>query len=806
MPTEYPVEVLNAICAAVYHSASPAPLSSLDPVIHPTVFTLPAPTTLPSSYPPTNWPEPVARLTLTNLSRVSRAFYKATREYVWRRVEIRLPRTWIALVEEITGGEEIVDEEAANLVEQSLSEAASYVFAATSPTKELDREALWKLRAIIRERLERDGPLPPEVLTPPESRDASPMRPRHRSIDARHRSISSSRPGGMDARRHSKSPGRWRVIRAVSNATRSVVESVRPDVYVQMPQDSRPGRYILHLDFNHFRTIGLRRSVGEGVHSRFVTGERLHLALKEMPNLVTFGATEYMDGALTFPVLAELLFRGRPLREQQRQPSRGRNPSPEEQEPGPYDWHRRQDAQSLVALDLCGCVSAVFVKALTEFTIMYLMTPDRPRQTLQPEEMTRGRVRFEEEEDTAILFPRLKRLCLRSVSSVSAPILSRFVLAFPSLTHLDLSGTRCESDLLYDLAKSDTIRLVSLSLGRCTRLTGGAVKDFLLDGKCVAELEHLSLFGDVTCPFPISETELEAILKNAPCIQNGRLTYFDLSSHPLTPSLLDTIPPQPSLRSFGLSFITELPLTSIATFLREKAPNVEIITLSSTSPELSPTTPIRQSTIAVHNMLIGQLTTVPFSLQAKGVLASFLLPYPTSPPTSPTNIPTIMTTTNTTTPAKEPTKYPQAPTKLRVIELSPHILTALGSGAGSWRVIRSKGARGWYVDTSCGWCAEVGDEDAIMTSTNASSKVSSTVANGEYANANGEIGGKGAIFKRNLTSDHPLRKGLEALSESGGNVSTAVGWHARKMEVLHGDGMLGREDGLYGAMAFAFAG
>lgn len=64
-----------------------------------------------------------------------------------------------------------------------------------------------------------------------------------------------------------------------------------------------------------------------------------------MPNLTTFGATEYMDGALTFPVLAELLFRGRPLRDQQRQPSRGRNPSPEEHEFGPYDWHRRKDSQ-----------------------------------------------------------------------------------------------------------------------------------------------------------------------------------------------------------------------------------------------------------------------------------------------------------------------------------------------------------------------------------------------------------------------------------------------------------------------------
>jgi hypothetical protein len=64
-----------------------------------------------------------------------------------------------------------------------------------------------------------------------------------------------------------------------------------------------------------------------------------------MPNLITFGATEYMDGALTFPVLTELLFRGRPMRDQQRKPSHGRNPSPDETEFGPNDWHRRKDSK-----------------------------------------------------------------------------------------------------------------------------------------------------------------------------------------------------------------------------------------------------------------------------------------------------------------------------------------------------------------------------------------------------------------------------------------------------------------------------
>jgi hypothetical protein len=42
----------------------------------------------------------------------------------------------------------------------------------------------------------------------------------------------------------------------------------------------RPGRFVRHLDFNHFRTIGMRRLVGEGVKNRFVTGERLEGILK----------------------------------------------------------------------------------------------------------------------------------------------------------------------------------------------------------------------------------------------------------------------------------------------------------------------------------------------------------------------------------------------------------------------------------------------------------------------------------------------------------------------------------------------
>lgn len=53
-----------------------------------------------------------------------------------------------------------------------------------------------------------------------------------------------------------------------------------PFALVPTPDDPRPGRLIRHLDFNHFRTIGMRRSVEEGVNNRFVTGERLQSVLK----------------------------------------------------------------------------------------------------------------------------------------------------------------------------------------------------------------------------------------------------------------------------------------------------------------------------------------------------------------------------------------------------------------------------------------------------------------------------------------------------------------------------------------------
>ncbi|KAG8216359.1 hypothetical protein J3R82DRAFT_6440 [Butyriboletus roseoflavus] len=720
---QYPSELLFTICAHLYAAGLPISSSSLDPIV---LGDYGAPTALPSSMPPSNCPESVVRRTLANLCLVNHAWYDAAKPWLWQRIEVRLPRSWLALVEEIAGGEDqSVEDNTALAVEQSIHAATKAALASTTiPGASTDEDGLKKWKESTLETLSGpDGSIPPELLSPPASRDPSPRRLRGKS----------------------QSPARWKLMRSISDAIQNAVDRNEPGVYVPTLHDPRPGRFVQHIDFNHFRTIGMRRSVEEGMTRRFVTGERVEALLKEMPNLMAFGATEYMDGALTLPVLNELFLRGSPSCGRRRQ-SRGRGFN--DSDPEGDERERRRDCKDLEAVDLTGCVSAVFVGALTEFVNTHLLLPDADSSGSEDEwRVDAGRfrtslaVRFAREE--SLTFPGLQRLCLRGIKSIQPHILTPFVLAFPSLTHLDLSATRVTPELLGALANS-SVRLRSLALARCTRLTGESIKDFLVRAPAAAQIQELTLFGDQTYPSPLSTGDIGEIISLAPCFTSGELTYLDLSSLPITKEQLrDECGPQPKLRSLGLSYIPELELESIATFIKTKAVNIEVLTLISTSPELDwgragtgiggSRRSALQASIALHTQIVGPLCTPPYT--------SILNPEPT---------------------------VPRAPTRLRVIELSIPALVSLGVGAGTWRTIRSKGGRGWYVDSASGWvCGEL---------------------------------------RRQLPANHPLRVETERLAKANGNINSGVGWHARKMEVLHGYGMLGREDGLYGAVSFAYQG
>ncbi|KAF9468146.1 hypothetical protein BDZ94DRAFT_1184546 [Collybia nuda] len=738
---QQPAELLSVICAHVYSSCLQPSEPSLDPLIA-TDYGIP--TALPSSLPAGNWPEPVARRTLANLCLVNHSWYEAAKPWLWTKLEVRLPRSWLSLVEEIAWDydEETVD----TVMGNTIKAAAKAAMASNNPGSIRDKEEELRLEESIFDTLG-GGPdtcIAPELLSPAISRDPSPRRLRPKS----------------------KSPARWKLMRSISDAIQDVLARREPGVYgksryddmfgIPTPSDPRPGRFVRHLDFNHFRTIGMRRSVEEGVTSRFVTGDRVQAVIKEMPNLTSFGATEYMDGALTLPVLNELFLRGAPSRGRGR-PSRGRgfalvdaHDSEEE------DRERRRECRDLEAVDLTGCVSAVFVNALTEFVNTHLL-PHADAETTDDDagdldDRHSYTVRFLE---GPLTFPGLQRLGMRGVKSIMPRILAPFVLAFPSLTHLDLSGTRVTPDILHALGESPTVRLQSLALARCIRLTSSSIKSFLVDSPVTNELKELNLYGDMTFTSPLTEYDLYDILTTAPCFLSGDLRYLDLSSAAVTKELLlNACKPQLKLRSLGLSHIPNLELKAITEFIKCKTPNVEVLTLVGTSPELdcglragntngAPRGSPRQSSVSLHTHVIRPLCTAPFSFS--------------------------LTTTTPHTPPAPP------PTRLRVIELSTALLGGIGAGAGAWRIVRSKGGRGWYVDTASGWVAQVDSSE-------------------------------GSVLRRDLEPGHPFRIEMEKLSNANGNVSSGVGWHARKMEVLHGHGMLGREDGLYGAVSFAYQG
>jgi hypothetical protein len=201
-PLEYPPELLSLICAYVYVASIPSRVSSLDPLC---LLEAGIPTGLPSSYPPSSWSEPVGRKTLANLTLVNRAWSEAARPWLWRKIEVRLPRGWLSLAEEISGGEdaEAAEEDTVRAVEKSITEAAHAALAAkTGPLAAPDAEAEKKLKeSIIQELGGPDSSIPPELLSPPASRDPSPRRLRQKS----------------------KSPARWKLLRCISNVVQGLM-------------------------------------------------------------------------------------------------------------------------------------------------------------------------------------------------------------------------------------------------------------------------------------------------------------------------------------------------------------------------------------------------------------------------------------------------------------------------------------------------------------------------------------------------------------------------------------------------------
>ncbi|GAA5911176.1 hypothetical protein JCM5296_003984 [Sporobolomyces johnsonii] len=450
------------------------------------------------------------------------------------------------------------------------------------------------------------------------------------------------------------------------------------------------------------------------------------------------------------------------------------------------------------ALDLCGCISRVFVAAMDDLVKTYKLGPpallnanDAGGSPLEEDEeddaMDFGRrtpsvrsMRMGLVEDRVLnrtFFPHLRRLGLAS-SLLPSNLLTAFVLSFPYLTHLDLASTLTSPILLKGLALAGQngiggrkMRLKALSLARCRLVTGPAILGLFCgdcpplttmagisdddqeswgSGEVVSELTDLSLFGDGTYPSPLERPELRLILTVSPAFTSGKLRTVDLSSTPMNDQLLtEFFPPQPNLLELGLASCRQITMSAVATFLAARAPSVEVLDLSNSCPSN-----VGQAISSRRRTTIGQPTISVMELHA--VLLS--------------NCASLEVAS--TNPEEAQLLLALRATNLRVVELDEKSLELVQGGAGDWKPIFGKGRRGWYVDTAT------------------TSRVST---NPSYPRPRELV---------HLPRDHPRRLALQRLVQQHGSVTFEVGWHARKMEVLRGDGLMGREDGLFAFHAF----
>lgn len=193
----FPPELLDAICAAIYYAGAPALISSLDPV----VLDVPSvPTALPSSYPPGSWPEHVSRLTLVNLCLVNSSWLESARPWLWRKVEVRLPQSWLSFVGELSPEEEDIS---LMHVVQNACQAADALLATTLSDSPISASSEKQLQEAVFDCMSGpDSSIPPELLSMPPSREPSPRRLRAKS----------------------KSPARWRMMQSFADALQQVVQ------------------------------------------------------------------------------------------------------------------------------------------------------------------------------------------------------------------------------------------------------------------------------------------------------------------------------------------------------------------------------------------------------------------------------------------------------------------------------------------------------------------------------------------------------------------------------------------------------
>lgn len=450
----------------------------------------------------------------------------------------------------------------------------------------------------------------------------------------------------------------------------------------------------------------------------------------------------------------------------------------------------------------------------------------------------------------ATIFPSVLRLGLNGIH-FSSDLLSPFVLAFSRLTHLDLSGTRADESLLQALSASPDMELESLSLARCARVTSASLTEFLVDSPVCANLIELSLEGTLLYPTPLTRSDLSTIITTAPFVRSGNLRYLDLAGCGLNDALLALIPKQPALIDLGLSASPLLSLNAISQFLLKKAPNVQVLELVESCDSMG-----SFSVLQLNVQLLDPCTTTPPLSISEQIAAMGLNRAKDEQTPSPLK-------TSSVAQAKTNLRVLglSIPVLRQILGALGNWSVILGKGRRGWLVDVSSGPNPEAIDedlegsdsedqvsfplhhlgnrgrqgrqiASGSWEPEtpprrlsqspsstsiVKKGNTLMTRQGSSgathsqsrsrsrqvpiSPLASSKREEEMMEKEQDILPRAEVI-RNLARNHPRRTELERLSRANGHVSGTTGWHSKKMEVLLGMGMLGRESGSYSYAAY----
>lgn len=862
---DLPTEILREIVGLVWLDSIPkSSFRNIDP--H----------GLPSSYPDgrkISSTQNDTRNTLYNLCLVNKAFYHEARVLLFRRIQITLPHSFNLLLRTL-GASHLAS------AYEKYASTGSVNVDPTDPASFINMVAAAGFAHALGHKLVVGGTASP---TPPASRNQSPAPGKHAMPE---RATSLTRRGSRRdvIRINADEDGEVELIWTEDPTSTPEVPVYHVTLREEGDEDaSELHRWVRLIDFSNFRTQGMRRTIGEGMERRFVTPARLLALVTAAEGLVAFGASETMDSALSNDVLEALLFRDG----EYSKPSRLRGVSVERSS--------GRNNKMLQSLDLCGCVSPRFEEAMKEFVKTHLNKfSGRMTNTVEEEEEDdnmevdddeeeRGRGRSTSQRMSKSLsrsvstrrrdgegpsrhparptaFPSLARLGLSGVT-LDNDLLNPFVLAFPRLTHLDLSRTKADAALLNALSSSHQLQLESLSLAFCKRITSESVTELLVDAPCTQSLVELSLAGTLIFPTPIDTEDLKVILTQAPCFRSGKLRYLDLGGCVLTDELLGLIGPQPSLLDLGLSHCPDIRLEATSKLLRERAPNVQVL-------ELSDSCTSRTATQGLTTSIPGHDSHDPNAINAVHLQSILVGPCAKTPPVPISVQLAMMGFKSGSDPPPTLPANARAATNLRVVGLNPASLRSVRGGFGTWKVIQGSGRRGWVVDIAAGPNPEASDE-ALLEDINAINAVHTTQTDmvaetgddprdghgrsvryddspsddrssrsllrvplsshspssrptiPSIRRAHSVGGGSGSRSRsrhvltathslpadakviprdevvRDLPPDHPRRLTLQALADANGHVTGNVGWHSRKMEVLLGFGFLGRESGLY---------